>query len=104
METDPEAALKECSTILAALARQGRRTVCGVHDKVLEAQESHGLHVILQAKASSKAGVIGSTLVTVSRDPNDGSGEFMWTTPKGAMFMAGVYLSITPVTTPKNTP
>jgi hypothetical protein len=57
MESDPEVALKECSTILAALARQGRQTVCGVHDKVLETQEAHGLHVMLQAKASSKAGV-----------------------------------------------
>jgi hypothetical protein len=104
MEANPEVALKECSTILAALAKQGRQTVCGVHDKVLEAQEADGLHVILQAKASSKAGIIGSTLVTVSRDPKDGSGEFMWTTPRGAMFRAGDFTSITPVITPKNTP
>ena len=104
MDANSDVAIRECDTILANLARQGRHSVCDVHNKVLESQLKDGLHVIFQAKGTSKANTTSSSIITVSSDPYDGSGVVMWTTPRGAMFLAGIYSSIPSVKMPKNTP
>jgi hypothetical protein len=106
---DPEAALKDCDVRLANLAKKGMNSrVCGLHNKILGFEESIGLHVIFQAKGSSKGDFRTPTVVTVfAGDPqkdSDGNvkvrGVVTWTSPSGAAFLAGIFSSVSAIGTP----